>query len=591
MAIVERASLTGARWALSEVGAARIDALCRATGLSRAAAAVLALRWDGDGSTAARRWLDPTIDLLHDPFTMLHMESAVDRLKSAISRKERIRVVTDYDVDGTTSSLVLQAALRSLDPSVDVSYHIPNRFDEGYGFSVRAAREAISDRVGLIVTADIGVRDHAAVAAAREGGVDVLICDHHLPSGAKVPEDATVLCPPQDGDSYPNRALAACGVSLKLAQALLAHHPKRDAIIRSMLKLSAIGTVADMVSLGTIENRSIVALGLAELNAGRHSPGLRELLRVSGLNQGDIDETSLGFRVGPRINAAGRVADAALVIELLGARSDEEAARLADHLDQLNTKRRALQDRVTTEALQMIPYPVPPFVVLAGSEEQGWHRGVVGIVASRIKDQVNRPTAVVSIQGDHAVGSVRSISAVHAVRALESAADLLVKFGGHPAAAGFTVKTSDLDALIARLCDFVAKSTSESEFVPVRHADVIVPADQLTDRLRYELEKLGPFGSGNVAPALIVPDIRPQNMLIKGAAQKMLKFQLPRGAGAPVEVIWWDGAEHAHALSQGPVDLLGSLGENVWQGERTLQLRVKDARPAQVSAQVSAARG
>lgn len=580
MSMAESASLTGAHWALTEVGDARIDALCGATGLSRPAAIVLALRWDGEGAKDASRWLAPSVSMLHDPFSMLHMEAAVDRLKSAISRREKIRVVTDYDVDGTTSSLVLQAALRSLDPDVDVSYHIPNRFDEGYGFSVRAATEAVKDKIGLIVTADIGVRDHSAVTAAREGGVDVLICDHHLPSGAKVPENATVLCPPQDGDSYPNRALAACGVSLKLAQALLVHHPKRDAIIRSMLKLSAIGTVADMVSLGTIENRAIVALGLSELNVGKHSPGLRELLRVSGLNQGDIDETSLGFRVGPRINAAGRVADAALVIELLGTRSEEEAARLADHLDQLNSERRALQQRVVAEALQMISSPPPPFVLLAGVEERGWHRGVVGIVASRIKDHVNRPTAIVSIQGEYAVGSVRTISAVHAVKALESVADLLVKFGGHPAAAGFTVKTSDLHALSARLSAYVDQTTSSSEFVPLRRADVIVSSEQLTDRLRYELEKLGPFGLGNPAPSLIVPDIRPQGVMVRGSAARMLKFQIPRGGSTPIDAVWWDGAEHALNLSQGPVDLLGTLEENVWQGERKLQMNLKDARPA-----------
>jgi single-stranded-DNA-specific exonuclease len=579
---MERPSLTGARWAVPEVGSGRIDALCGATGLSRPAAAVLALRWDGSGEREAARWLEPSVELLHDPYSMLHMESAVDRLQSAIRRREKIRVVTDYDVDGTTSSLVLQAALRSLDPSVEVSYHIPTRFDEGYGFSVRAATDAARDGIGLIVTADIGVRDHAAVAAAREAGVDVLICDHHLPTGAQVPEGATVLCPPQDGDSYPNRALAACGVSLKLAQALLQSHPKRDAIVRSMLKLAAIGTVADMVSLGTLENRSIVSLGLAELNEGQHSPGLRELLRVCGLTRGNLDETSLGFRIGPRINAAGRVADAALVIQLLGTRDEAAAIQLAERLDELNTARRDLQRRIVAEALARLPDPPPPFVVLAGEETAGWHRGVVGIAASRIKDHVNRPVAVISIQGEFAVGSVRTIPAIHAVRALESVSDLLVKFGGHPAAAGFTVRTSEIERMAERLSDYVSKTVPSSEFVPVRRADVVVTAEQLTDRLHLELTKLGPFGSGNPAPALIIPNVRPFGIQVKGAESTILKFQIAREGHRAVDVLWWDGGGLAGSVQQqGPVDLLGALSENVWQGERKLQLEIRDARPAE----------
>jgi single-stranded-DNA-specific exonuclease len=276
-----------------------VAALRAHTGLSEPAAQVLALRWDGDDLPGAAQWVAPSLDHLHPPGAMLNMDAAVDRLRSALRRKEKIRVVTDYDVDGTTSSLVLQAALKLVEPQLDVSYHIPSRFDEGYGFSVRAARQAADDGVGLVVTADIGVRDHAAVSEARSRGLGVLVCDHHLPAGAAVPPDAIVLCPPQAGDSYPNRALAACGVSLKLAQALLRDHPKRDAVVRSLLKLAAVGTVADMVSLGTLENRAIVALGLRELARGPHHPGLQALLEVSDL---------AGARVTDRRGGAGGIA-------------------------------------------------------------------------------------------------------------------------------------------------------------------------------------------------------------------------------------------------------------------------------------------
>ncbi|MEC7985694.1 MAG: DHH family phosphoesterase, partial [Myxococcota bacterium] len=229
-----------------------------------------------------QQWLFPSIEHLHDPYKMKNMSVAVERLEKALRDKERIRIVTDYDVDGTTSSLILQSVCRLLGGGELIDYHIPSRFTEGYGFSVVAAQKAIRDKIKLIVTADIGVRDHEAVRVAAEGGVDVIICDHHLPAGSSVPDAAVaVLCPPQEGCLYPNPALAACGVSLKLAQALLFRSAKwKDRpnvvwkIIRSMLKVVAIGTVADVVSLATIENRSIVALGLAELQDMRsHSVG------------------------------------------------------------------------------------------------------------------------------------------------------------------------------------------------------------------------------------------------------------------------------------------------------------------------------
>ena len=279
-----------------------------------------ALRWD----THQREdptWFSPTLDDLHDPYLMHGMREVVHRLKAALASNQRIRIITDYDVDGTTSSLVLQATLRILNPTVSLDYHIPNRFVEGYGFSTIAAQKAVDDGIDLIITADIGIRDQAAVDIARGGGVDVFILDHHLPDGADVPQGALVLCPPQNACTYPNPGLCACGVSLKLAHALLAHHPKFNAIFQSMLKLAAIGTVADMVPLNTRENRAIVILGLEALNNGTHNAGLEALLDLSKTKRGDIDEGTIGYQIGPRINAAGRMADANIVVELLNTRN------------------------------------------------------------------------------------------------------------------------------------------------------------------------------------------------------------------------------------------------------------------------------
>ncbi len=575
-----RLSMTGALWTLRDADPARVSELSRSTGLAPAAARVLAQRWDGPDLPDVSTVLEPTLEHLHDPRLMMNMPAALERLERALQRGERIRVVTDYDVDGTTSSLILQAALRLRNPSVDVSYHIPNRFDEGYGFSVQAAHKAAEDGVDLIVTADIGVRDHAAVQAAGEAGIDVLICDHHLPEGASVPEGALVLCPPQLGDPYPNRSLAACGVSLKLAQGLLqGHHPKWDLILRSLLKLGAVGTVADMVPLTTLENRAIVAMGLQSLNAGGHHPGLDALIKVCRIS-GPVRTSDLGFRIGPRINAAGRVADAKLVVELLNCREPVLATQLAGRLDALNTERRDIQKRLVTEALEQIGDTPDPFVLLSGREDAGWHRGVVGIVAARVKDDVFRPTAIVSIDGDRAVGSVRSIPGVHAVEALDSARDLLVKYGGHPAAAGFTVPTEHLDALRERLSAYVESVVDPTTLVARRVADAQLDCEAVTMGLHRDLSQLGPFGMGNPQPRLWVRDVQAMGVQTR-ASGRLLKFSVPRGqAGGTVEALWWDHGEDAEHFESGPHDLLATLAEDRWQGRSTLQLQIKDARPS-----------
>ncbi|TVQ92520.1 MAG: single-stranded-DNA-specific exonuclease RecJ [Deltaproteobacteria bacterium] len=567
----ERLSWSGARWVARPTDPDRLERLQR-VGLSAVAAQCLATR---EAPEDPQPWLEPSLDHLIDPFEMLHMESAVLRLRRAIDKQQRVRIITDYDVDGTTSSLILQACLQLLGLR-QVDYHIPDRFDEGYGFSPRAAERAAEDGVELIVTADIGVRDHQAVTVAVERGLDVLICDHHLPAGASVPPEALVLCPPQADCEYPNPHLAACGVSLKLAQALLIDHPKKRAILRSLLKLAAIGTVADMVPLTSLENRAIVALGLRELNLGPHAPGLTALLQVSGLTPGKILTRDLGFRIGPRINAAGRVASARLVIKLLTSRDPVEARALARQLNELNNHRKQIQLRMVELAKASVPSPLPPFVLVAHPEGEAWHRGVAGIVASRLKDDLHRPTAIVAIQGDHAVASVRCPPSIHAVRALDAASDLLVKYGGHPAAAGFTVPTPKLDALAARLSAYVERAASADTFVPEYPVDASVPLSELSDDLLEELGRLGPFGMGNPEPSLLVRDVEPERISVR-ASGRLLHLKLPAPQGRSVEAIWWGQGERAAAFA-GPVDLLGTLEANEYNGRRSLQIKLTDVR-------------
>ncbi|MCO4744327.1 MAG: single-stranded-DNA-specific exonuclease RecJ [Proteobacteria bacterium] len=562
-------SLSGATWLLADAPAARVEALL-ASGLSPVAARCLASRWK---TGSADDLLTPRFEHLHDPALMHNMAPALARLEQANRDRQKVRIITDYDVDGTTSSLILQAGLTLAGGGTQIDYHIPNRFKEGYGFSVQAAEKAVADGIDLIVTADIGVRDHAAVTLAKNGGVDVLICDHHLPDGADVPADALVLCPPQRLCSYPNRSLAACGVSLKLAQGLLAKHPKRDAIVRSMLKLAAIGTVADLVPLTTLENRAIVALGLDMLNRGPHHPGLQALLTASALKLGEIRESDLGFRIGPRINAAGRLADAKMVVELMNCRDPERARAMAQEIDQLNTERKEIQRRLVDAAIAQAGDDPPDFVVVSGTEEAGWHRGVVGIVASRLKDEVYRPAAVVSIQGEQAVGSIRSIPGVHAVEALDSVQDILVRYGGHPAAAGFTVPTDKLEELGERLSTYVRETTPSDDLVRRYRYDADVDPRDLNESLEHDLSSLGPFGMGNPRPRLAVRGVQARYIDIR-ANGRLLKCRI---GGTKVDAIWWDGAEHKARLEEGPVDLLGKLEIDTWNGRRRLQLVISDA--------------
>lgn len=536
----------------------------------------------------AADFLNPGRHHLLDPAGLLGMDRALDRLERALADGQHLRLVTDYDVDGTTSCLILHAALdrriaaRSGSPGAGtnggprVSYHIPDRMTEGYGLSERAVRTAASDGVHLIVTADIGVRDHATVSLARSLGVDVIVLDHHLPAGETVPADAVaVVCPPQPGCTYANKALAACGVSTKLATALLANDPRRDAILPSLWKLAAIGTVADIVDLSTPENRALVALGLAELNRGPHGAGLTALLSVAGAKLGQITTHTLGFVVGPRINAAGRLKDANAIVQLLRLRDPVEAMTQARAINELNLERREIQAQMVEQAQEMVARAVAQdgvrkaFIVVGGREDEGWHRGVNGIVAARIRDEFHRPCAVLSVLGELVTGSVRSVPTVHAVRALDAVSDLLVRYGGHPVAAGFTLRTADLSAFTERLDAFVREHHDDEDLVPIEEYDVEADPRECTMAAVRHLEALSPCGKGN-------PDAR---VVVSGPIQnvKIAKDRYVFGRVGPLPFVWWDGV--VPMKSAGPrAALLGRLEIFDDRGLEGVRLVVSDGR-------------
>lgn len=567
---MEWRSLTGRAWTLRPAADAAVDALRDALDVPYTVARVLAAR--GYDASSSRSFFAPDRDAFLDPAGLHGLAPAVARIEAALAAGEHVRLVTDYDVDGTTSCLILHAALdrriAASGSSATISYHIPDRFREGYGVSALAVDRAADDGVRLLITADIGVRDHANISRAVAAGIDVLVVDHHLPPGEDVPADAlAVLCPPQAACGYANKALAACGVSLKLADALLADDPRRDDILGSMLKLAAIGTVADVVDLSTPENRAIVTLGLARLNDGRHSPGLDALLAVARLTPGAITATDLGFRVGPRINAAGRLEDANAVVRLLRER-DRAAARVqAEALDRLNHQRQGIQEDMVERALAQVPDPLPAFVVVAGHESDGWHRGVSGIVAARLRDRLNRPAAVISMLGGTAVGSVRSIPQVHAVRALDATAGLLHRYGGHPVAAGFSLPSELVPAFAEALAAFVSAHHDDASLVATESVDALLDWGTPAMTLATALDRFEPCGKGNPTPRLVA---RGDVERIRVVKDKHLFFRI---GGA--DAVWWSGAEHRDALTQATA-ALGTLSLNTYNGRTDARFTVED---------------
>ena len=433
--------------------------------------------------------------------------------------------------------------------------------------------------VQLIVTADIGVKDHKTVKRAKELGLDVLILDHHLPPGEDVPHSAAaVLCPPQQACNYPNPHLAACGVSLKLAQAMLRQHPKFNLLLRSMIKLAAIGTVADVVSLMDPENRAIVAVGLDELNQGRHAAWARGLLSVAKVNPGRIEASDLGFRIGPRINAAGRVSSATAIIELLTCKDAKLSRRRAAEIDMMNTERREIQQRMLLKAKQSLHLVDSPFPIIAEREGRDWHRGVAGIVAARLRDKLHRPVAVVAIDGDdNAVASVRSIPEVHAIQVLNQVADLFSRFGGHPAAAGFSLPAARLPELQERISKATLDCVGGTLPERIWKAELILDINEVDWQLMQALKALEPHGKGNSRPRIILRGGTITNLKRLRGDHLRARYSSPNNS---VDVVWWGGGAHVEACREGEIELLGFLEENWFRGTARLQLSVSDARQA-----------
>ena len=514
----------------------------------------------------ARSFLFPE-QYFHDPFLLEDMEKCVRRIHEAIADKERIVVYGDYDADGVTATVVLVTVLKQLGARVD--YYIPNRFTEGYGPNEAAFRKLKNEDFDLLITVDNGISGIHEAQVAKEIGLDLIITDHHEP-GEEIPDAIAVIHPKHPASKYPFKELAGVGVAYKVATALLDEEPEE------LLPFVAIGTVADLVPL-IDENRLLVKKGIEALKTTSW-PGLVALIEEAGFQQEAIDEYTIGFGLGPRINAAGRLESAEPAAELFLETDPILVQELAGKIDELNQKRQTIVDQITAEALEEVKkldLDHNP-VIIVGKED--WHPGVIGIVASRLVEQFYRPTLVFSLEKESglAKGSARSIEGFNMYENLSRCRDLLENFGGHPMAAGLTVKIDEIPHLYLRMNQQAKLELTPEDLLPVLHLDGVFSIEEITLEAIEQLESLAPFGIGNPKPKILIKDIYFSQMKKVGADQKHLKFTITNQEQSLEGIAFNFGPYEEHISPLAKVSAVGEVNINEWNSIRRPQLVLKD---------------
>ncbi len=507
---------------------------------------------------------------LSDPLLLADMSAAVERLQSAKAGGQSVVVYGDYDADGVSATVLLFEVLRSLDFST--RWYIPDRFEEGYGLNSAAMSRLRAEGADLVVSVDCGIRSWEAAEAARQVGLDLIITDHHLPA-EELPPAIAVVNPNRKDDRYPFKSLSGAGVAFKLAQALLrasgGQAPGR------LLDLVAVGTVSDLAPLQG-ENRALVASGLELLNSGER-PGLRALVEQAGLTPGRITANSIGFSLGPRLNAAGRLASAGEAAELLLAEPGPAAQAQAVSLDRLNRERQRLTNVMLDQAKKIIG-SMPPMANLIAAADPSFHEGVVGLVAGRLADEFYRPALVARVQENTIRGSARSIPQFHITGALDECADLLDHFGGHAAAAGFGLSAANWDAFIERMERITGRVLGDQDLQPTLSIDVVLGFDQLNEALMDFIEKLEPCGEGNPHPMFSTRQATVLSKRAVGADRRHLKMALHH-ADRVFDAIGFNLGDRLTAIPR-TVDLAYHLERNEFRGVTSLQLVVEDLKPS-----------
>jgi single-stranded-DNA-specific exonuclease len=567
------------RWVLKEADQQTVAQLSEQLDISSRLARILVLRGFTD-SPLAHRYLSSS--LRHDlpsPFEMADMEPAVRRLIEALRNKEQIGLWGDYDVDGTTGASVLVSFLREI--GAQPIYHVPHRIEEGYGLNTDGLRRLHERGVSLVVTVDCGISNAQEIATAREMGLDVVVVDHHQPP-AELPPAVAVINPHRKDCSFPDKALCAAGLAFYLVIGLRARLREQgwfigaaEPDIRRYLDIVTLGTIADMVPLKGV-NRTLIRRGLVEL-ANSMRPGVVALKQVAGIAAGEVSAGQVGFRLGPRINAAGRVDYGIKVVELLTTDSNEIALRIAQELDAHNSERRAIEAAVLEHALaqasSMINGRLCHSLVLAG---EGWHPGVLGIVASRIVEKYHRPTVVIGLNGSEGKGSARSIRGFHMVDGFRRCAEHLTKFGGHEYAGGLSIESANLE-YFAEAFEIVARQAlTDEDLLPMLEVDAQLRFADIGFPLLRELDVLKPFGVGNPEPLFVTSQVEVCERKVFSAG---LRYRLRENSRVIGGVIFGVDDDYPGRVGD-RVDVAYRLGENDWNGASTVELRIVDVRSA-----------
>ena len=526
----------------------------------------------------ARSFFRPRLEDLHDPFLMADMDKAVERVHEAIVKGEKILVYGDYDVDGTTAVALVYSFIRRFTQKVD--FYIPDRYDEGYGLSYKGLDWAGDNGVNLVITLDCGIKAIDKVEYARAKGIEVIICDHHLPE-EELPGAVAVLDPKREDCHYPFDDLCGCGVGFKLVQGYVKKYDLDPELLDPLLDLQVVSIASDLVSM-TGENRILAHYGLKRLNENPRK-GLLAMINLAKLEPGHINIDDIVFKIGPRINAAGRMDSGRLAVELLTATDDQTAFRIGEQINDSNNERKSIDREITQEALEMVrngeALETENVTIVYNPT---WNKGVVGIVASRLVEAYYKPTVVLTKSNGFVTGSARSVSGFDLYASIESCADLLENFGGHVYAAGLTMKEDNLEEFCKRMNKFVSGNITREELTPVVEIDAQLDFSQITPKFTRILKQFQPFGPGNSNPVFLTEDVYDAGNGRKvGAGGVHLKLDLMQESQPyrQIAAIGFNMADYYEYIKAGnPIDICYSIVENFYRGSSTIQLRLKDVR-------------
>lgn len=519
----------------------------------------------------AKTFFRPSFSQLHDPFLMKDMDKAVKRIHSAVENGEKILIYGDYDVDGTTAVALVYSFMKEFSENCEV--YIPDRYAEGYGVSLAGIEYAERNHFSLIVALDCGIKSEELVKVARQKGIDFIICDHHLP-GDDLPDAVAVLDPKRPDCSYPYKDLSGCGIGFKLAQAYSTYRGiEQD--FTGFLDLVAVSIASDIVPI-TGENRVLAYFGLKKLNEDP-SPALRALREIAGIRN-DLDVSGIVFTLGPRINAAGRIAHGKAAVELLIAGTIDEANELAEKLNLKNEIRKQVDSDITEEAIAMIEgndgFRSAKSTVLF---KNTWHKGVIGIVAARCVEKYYRPTVILTESNNKITGSARSVSGFDLYNAILECSDLLEKFGGHKYAAGLTLDISNLEPFQRKFEQVVSASITEDMLTPVIDIDLVIQLDAINGKFVNVLKQMGPFGPENPKPVFLAEQCFVFNSLSSFKDRHVRFLVTQEGSESVFQAVAFDLGEHYDRLSRrDPFKMAFTIEENTYNGNTSLQIRIRD---------------